>query len=418
MQAHTLLPDQTSGSTRQKRLVQCAFLLLFPGFFFYQTLLGLGLIRAYLGGYFSLVALVLALPLGLAYFTAVKRHRHFISTLDLFLALFLVYILVVLVVNFAAGANGVIVQRYMQAVLFFIEMYVIFRLLDFNDSKFIMLGTGALLAMSFITIHFSVDGFFYLQALNDSKDPGSLATYQGFARSYVYTFLIVVAVTRQVSVRLVLYALAITTLFLNGARTEFSGVLILVPLIEFYHTRYKLFLTLPVIFLLIQFAANVSAIATLLPDNRVLQLLDLSHSTSAVARDHLTHNAWKTITQNPFFGDFASYADGHYAHNILVAWVDFGLVGFLALAAILACTAFRLFTDGFFRKERSNEFVLACSFVCLTILWTLLAKAAPDMSVGAALGAYAKYRYQRRMGRPHGEPPMAYGAGAPVAYPV
>lgn len=411
MQASTLRPDWPPGPTRQKRLVQCAFLLLFPGFFFYQTLLGLGLIRAYLGGYFSVVALVLAVPLGLVYFFAVKRHRQFISRFDLVHVLFLGYLLLLVAIHFAAGANGMIVQRYVQSVIFFIEMYIIFRLIDFNDRKFVLLATGTLLAMSLITVHFSIDGFFYLQALNDTKDPGSLATYQGFARSYVYTFLIVVAVTRRVSARLVLYALAIATLFLNGARTEFSGVLVLVPLLEFYHTRHKLYLTLPFVFLLIQFAANAGAIAALLPDNRILQLLDLSHSSSAVARDHLTHNAWQTITQNPFFGDFASYPDGHYAHNILAAWVDFGLVGFLAFVAILGCAAFRLLTDGFFLKERSNEFVLAFSFICVTILWSLVAKSAPDMSVGAALGAYSQYWYRRRMGRPHGAGTRAAQAG-------
>ena len=417
MQAHTLRPDRPSGATHQKRLVQCAFLLLFPGFFFYQTLLGLGLIRAYVGGYFSVVALVLALPLGLAYVVAVKRHRYFMSKFDLALLLFLVYMLLVLAINFAAGANGIIVQRYVQAVFFFVELYIIFRLLDFNDSTFVMLATVTLLLMSYITVHFSIDGFFYLQGLNDAKDPASLATYQGFARSYVYTFLIVVAVTRWGIARLALYALAITTLFLNGARTEFSGVLVLVPLLEFYHTRYKLYLTLPFIFLLIQFAANVGTIAALLPDNRILQLLDLSHSSSALARDHLSHNAWRTITQNPFFGDFASYPDGHYAHNILAAWVDFGLVGFLAFTAILAWAAFRLVIDGFFLKERSNEFVLAWSFVCVTIVWSLVAKSVPDMSVGAALGAFAQYRYQRRTGSSQRAWPVPHAAGTSAAQP-
>ncbi len=390
-------PAPRTGATYQARLIQLAFLLLFPGFFFYQTLLGLGTIRAYLGGYFSVIALALMLPLGGIFFYAVKRHRHFITKFDLVHVLFVAYVLLVLVINYAAGANAMIVQRYVQSVIFFVEMYIIFRLIDFNERKFVIVATLSLLLMSGITIHYSIDGFFYLQALNDAKDPASLATYQGFARSYIYTFLIVIAVTRSVTLRLVLYALAIATLFLNGARTEFSAVLLLVPLIEFYHTRHKLYLLLPLVFAIIQIGANVGAIARRLPDNRILQLLDLSHSSSAVARDHLTGNAWRTITQNPIFGDFASYSDGHYAHNMLAAWVDFGLVGFLAFAAILGCAAFRLFTDGYFLKTRSNEFVLACSFVCVTILWALAAKSVPDMSVGAALGAFAKYRYGRRL---------------------
>ena len=396
MQAIHLHPDQRSRSTYEKRFVQFSFMLLFPGFFFYQTLLGLGLIRAFLGGYYSVVALALAMPLAIFYFIAVKRHRNFVSRFDLVYVVFIAYMILVLVLNFVAGKNPVILQRYVQALLFCIELYILFRLIDFNDSTFVVLATGSLFVMSVITIHFSINGFFFLQALNDAKDPASLATYQGFARSYIYTFFVVIAVTRLVGARLLLYALAITTLFLNGARSEFSALLLLVPILEFYHTRHKLYLLLPMIFLVIQVAANAGAIAALLPDNRTLQLLDLSHSSSAVARHHLTDNALHTIAQNPFFGDFASYSDGHYAHNILAAWVDFGLAGFLAFGAILAWALFRLFTNGFFLKTRSNEFVLACAFLCSAILWAVAAKAVPDMSVGAALGAFAKYRYAKR----------------------
>ncbi len=396
MHAINLRPERFSRAINGRRLVQMAFLLLFPGFFFYQTLLGLGIIRAFLGGYYSIVALVVALPLAYQYFIAVKRHRNFISRFDLAFVLFMVYVVFVLVANFVGGANPVIVGRYVQSLVFCVELYIIFRLIDITDKKFIWLATVSLMLMSAITITFSIDGFFYLQALNEAKDPDSLATYQGFARSFIYTFLIVIAITKSVGTRIFLYALASTTLFLNGARSEFSAVLLLVPILEFYHTRHKLYFTLPLVFLMIQFGANAGVIAALLPDNRTLQLLDLSHSSSAVARQHLSSDAWRTITQNPFFGDFASYSDGHYAHNILAAWVDFGLLGFLAFAAILAWAAFRIFTDGFFSNARSNEFVLACAFICVTILWVLAAKNVPDMSVGAALGAYAKFRYDKR----------------------
>jgi hypothetical protein len=147
----------------------------------------------------------------------------------------------------------------------------------------------------------------------------------------------------------------------------------------------------------------MQSVVDMLPNNRTVQLFDLSHSSSAVAREHLASNAWRTITENPIFGDFASYPDGHYAHNILCAWVDFGLPGFLLFAGLLLWPAFRLFADGYFRKARSSDFVLACAFTCITILWALTAKNVPDMSVGAALGAYAKYRYGKRLD--HGPSP-------------
>jgi O-antigen ligase len=206
----------------------------------------------------------------------------------------------------------------------------------------------------------------------------------------------VISLAKSIGARFLLYGLATSTLFLNGARSEFSAVLFLVPILELYYTKNKLYSIFPLFFLLILFGVNAESIVGMLPDNRTLQLLDLSHSSSGVARQRLASAAWRTISENPIFGDFASYPDGDYAHNILCAWVDFGLFGFVFFAALLVWPAFQLFADGYFLKLKYSDFVLACSFVCITILWVLTAKNIPDMSVGAALGAFAKYRYRKR----------------------
>lgn len=377
----------------EKFIIQLAFMLLFPGFFFYQTLLGLGITRAFLGGYFTLVALILTFPLMFFFFIAVKRHEYYFLKFDFYCASCMMYYAVVIAIQFVAGSDSMILKRYVQSIIFCINMYIIFRIIDFNDKKFIVLAMLSLVLMSGITIYFSIDGFFYLQALNEAKDPDSLATYQGFARSYIYTFLIVISTAKSIVTRFLLYGIATSTLFLNGARSEFSAVLFLVPIIELYYMKNKFYSIIIFLFLLLLLGANSESIIAMLPDNRTLQLFDLSHSSSAVAREHLASDAWRTITANPMFGDFASYPDGHYAHNILSAWVDFGLVGFVFLGALLIWPAFRLFSDGFFMKEKSCNFVLACSLICIAILWALTAKNVPDMSIGAALGAFARYRY-------------------------
>jgi O-antigen ligase len=220
--------------------------------------------------------------------------------------------------------------------------------------------------MSAITIYFSIDGFFYLQALNEAKSPENLATYQGFARSYIYTFLIVISTVNAVGARFLLYGLATSSLFLNGARAEFSAVIFMIPLIETYHARHKLYSIIPFFLVLILFAVSLESVVGMLPDNRTLQLLDLSHSSSINARQQLSANAWRTITENPVFGDFASYPDGHYAHNILCAWVDFGLVGFVFLAALLVCPIFSLYVNGYFLKaNRPISFWRALSPITL-----------------------------------------------------
>jgi hypothetical protein len=396
MHAIDLIPDRSSEAVKGKFAVHAAFLLLFPGFFFYQTLLGLGAIGAVLGGYFSIVAVPMTVPLVWFFIDAAKRNDNYLVKLDFYFFLFVLYYSIVIAANFAGGADRAIVQRYALSMTFCLNIYIIFRMMDLNDRAFVAAVAFSLIAMSVITIYFSIGGFFYLRNLDEATNPDSLASYQGFARSYIYTFLILISVVRFIGFRLLLYGLAIVSLFLNGARSEFSGVLFLIPIIELHHARHKLYSIGVVFLLLIWFAANAEVIVNMLPDNRILQLFDVSHSSSGVAREQLSSDAWHTITENPIFGDFGSYADGYYAHNILCAWVDFGVFGLVLLAALLVWPAVRLFADGYFLRKQSGDFVLSCSFVCLAILWVLTAKSVPDMSVGAALGAYAKYQYERR----------------------
>lgn len=378
-------------------VIHLAFILLFPGFFFYQTLLGLGIIGAFLGGYFTIVALVLTPALIASCYSVVKAQKLVISQLDLFCLLFIIYWCLILAINVTGGADTTIAQRHLQSILFCIDTYIIFRISNFNDRNLIVLLVISLLAMSIITIYMSIDGFFYLQALGQAKNPESLATYQGFARSYIYTYLIVVSLARWLGVRFILYGLATTTMFLNGARSEFSAVLFSIPLIELYYTKHKLIAIIPILLVVAACVMNADAIVGMLPQNRTLQLLDLSHSTSAMARQNLSSDAWRTITRNPIFGDFASYADGHYAHNVLGAWVDFGIVGFVFFSLLLIWPAVMMLANGFFHHKKSSEFIVAISFTSITIIWALSAKNVPDMSVGAALGAFAKYYYRKRI---------------------
>lgn len=377
-------------------MAQTAFLLLFPVFFFYQTLLGIGAIGAFLGGYFTLVAMVLLLPLSYSYMHAVKTNKDFVSNVDLCLVLFAVFYSLVLLVNYAAGKDVMIVERYAQALIFCFETYVIFRLIDLEDKGFIRILYLSLVIMSVITFYFSVGGFFFLQALGEAKNPESLATYQGFARSYIYTFLIIISTARSVVMRFVLYAVVTGALFLNGARSEFSAVLFLIPLNELYFAKRKLPALFALTLLSMFLVSGVDSIVTMLPENRILQLLDLSHSSSANTRQRFANDAMRTISQSPIFGDFASYPDGHYAHNIITTWVDFGLFGFLFLAILLALHGLWLLLNGFLSKKKSPDFVLAWSFVCVAILWALTAKTMPDMCVGAALGAFARYKYMKK----------------------
>lgn len=373
-----------------------AYLLLFPGFFFYHTLLGLGQVGAFLGGYFAPVSLLVAAPLAFFYVYGVRGDGGRLGRADLFMMLYIAYFLTIVAIQAAAGANPAIVTNHILGIMFIINMFCIFRLTDFSRRGVWLAGLLTLFGMSAIVFSFSVDGSFYLAPLGTAKNPESLATYQGFSRSYLVTFAAVIAVTRPVPLRVLLYCVAAPTLFVNTARSEFVAMLFMIPIIELYYSRHKLIIisVLATVFLI--FYQNLDDILALLPDNRILELLDLSQSSSANKRHHLSVYALNTIAHFPVFGDYASYTPGFYSHNVLSAWVDTGLFGFLFVLALLLLPTAQMVLRGYFLPKPSGLFILAFSMACMTLLLLAESHYFTDMLIGATLGSYSRYRYERK----------------------
>jgi hypothetical protein len=386
-------------SAREQLLLNSAFFLLFPGFFYYHTLLGTGTTGAFLGGYFSPISLLYVLPLTVVYYRRMRRDPCRLSAIDMHYGLFNAYFVAVVAVNAAAGADLAIVAHHLAGILFMVNTFFLFALIDFDHRQFRLMGLASLAAMSAIVFTFSVNGVFFLGALGIAKDADSLATYQGFSRSYLMTILPVVAYTRALPLRLVLYAGGAATLFVNTARSEFAGLLFAIPIIEFYYSRHKLLFVGVAVLATLLVSAHMDDIVSALPDNRVLELLDLSQSTSANKRHHLTLYAKQTIAAHPLLGDYASYTLGYYSHNVLSAWVDLGLFGFVYLLAITALPAVPMFFKEYFAGRRRSEFIHGFALACVTVLLLISSHYFTDMLVGATLGAYSQYRYERKHGK-------------------
>lgn len=387
------------GAARQRReqwlMIGC-FFMLFPGFFFYHTLLGTGTTGAFLGGYFAPVALVFAMPMMLVYLGRMRRDAARLTMVDLHYGLFFAYFLGVIGVNAAGGANLAIVAYHVLAILFMVLVYVMFCFIDFDSRRFRVVGLLSLCAMSAIVFSYSVDGVFYLGALGIAKDSNALATYQGFSRSYLFTYLAVVSFTRSLPLRLVLHAVGAATLFVNTARSEFVALLFAIPLIELYYSRHKLYFLLAGVCLATAISLYLDQILAALPSNRILELLDLSHSTSANKRHQLTVYAMETIAAHPVLGDYGSYKPGYYSHNVLSAWVDLGLFGMVYLAALAIVPITPMFFHEYFAARARPLFLLAFAFACVTILLLLSSHYFTDMLLSATLGACSRYSYERK----------------------
>jgi hypothetical protein len=391
----------------EQAISQLAFFLLFPGFFFYHTLLGLGAMGAVLGGYFAPISLLVLIPLLSIYVAKIRRNPQRLSRIDLAFQLFLLYFLAVVVLNAVRGKNLAIASNHLLGILFLVNIFIIFKSIDFSSALFRRTHLAALLGMSAIVLSYSVDGVFYLGSLGVARDADSLATYQGFSRSYLITFAVVIAYTRRAWLRVLLYGVALPTLYINTARSEFAALLFVIPIIEFYHTRNKLLMLFLFGALLLLLRANQEQIVATLPSNRVLEL---SHSSSASKRHHLSVHAVQTILAHPILGDYASYASGYYAHNILSAWVDIGLLGILAIFAILVCPLLPMVADEYLSRKYNAAFLLGLILACITILLLLTSHYFTDMLIGATLGSYSTYWYGRRYDKHRA---FDFGASAP-----
>ena len=373
---------------------ELAFWLLFPGFFAYQTLLGLGLIRAYLGGYFAWISLLMFAPLLLSYLLRMRACGWRLHRVDAAWLAFLAYYATIIVLHMGLAGGGA-TSHHTLGLLYMFLLFVIFKTLDFESKRFQLTLLASLLAMSAVVFAYAVDGAFYLAALGAARDPESVATYQGFSRSYLLPMVVLLACTRHTSLRWALYALGLPTLYINTARSEFGALLFLIPLFELHAARSRLAMLMLMAGAIMLLQFNLDALVAAVPGNRTLELLDLSHSTSASARHALTEQALRTIADHPILGDYGSYPSGRYAHNILSAWVDLGLLGFAALLALLLYPLTHLAIHGYLlggRTSRDHRYLLAWSLLTSTLLLLCLSHFFSDMLIGAALGAYARYR--------------------------
>ena len=373
-----------------------AFFLLFPGFFFYHTMLGVGVLSAFIGGYFSLMSMLLFAPLAYAYYVGLKNARYRIISTDLQFGFFLVYFFFVVVVNAGFGADTVTVQSHLLSILYFVNIYLIFNYIDFSERKTIFMALVSLGLMSVLILVFSHGGSFQPGQSGGAKSLESVSTYQGFARSYALTFVAVICFTELAAARLVLYATAIVALFLNGARSELVAVLLLVPIIEVYRAKNGLQAVCIVLLMLAVVTVGPQTAMEYFPDSRVWELFYLSRSESAIGRYELTQRALQTIADHPFLGAYASYTAGGYSHNILSAWVDLGAFGFIYMLFMLAQAIVWLFVKGWLAKTESSYFLLAWSLICMSLVLLVSAKTFNDMFLGAAMGAYANYRFRNR----------------------
>lgn len=378
------------------RVARWCFYALFPGFFAYHFLVAKQWIPPLLGGYSSAMAGMLLAPLGGLYFIQVLSHPDRRNAMDLAFIGFVSYYALTMLLQIAVGERPNAAPEHFGIIVQFLSLFFAMRLLPIEAPSQWRWLLFFLLVMSATVALNASEGSFVVATLDLLWTESYFATYQAYAFVYLVVVLLVLAPLQRLGSRVALYSLAIPILFLNGARTEFVGMLLLVLSLEFLLSRQRLLMLSGLAAVLALGALLLPVLADLFPESRtVLLFLDYSEDLSANQRSEMLDRGWRSIMESPWFGALGSHAPGEHIHNGLSAWVDLGLPGFVAytLLILLPTLDLCLFHS---RRLQEPEFRLAFCLLFLTALFALTSKHYTHQLLPLAMAAYARLLARRR----------------------
>lgn len=373
-----------------------ALFIIFPCFFFYQSLLGLGMISPFLGGYFGFATAALSIPV-LSYYAVTLIKTRKLNMPDGLYFSFITYFLVVVLFNLSFMQDRTIPYSHLASIMQSLVLYCIASQLDLKSRQLKLICYASFTAMSLIIFSYSTQGSFNLRA--SGVEVEHLASYQSFALCYFVIFALLIQSTSTIKHRLFIYTIAAAALYLNVARSEFVGALIFMTFYEFFISRRKsmlipsiLLISIPVITIAVTLAITFD---TTIPENRIGLLLNPSQDQSALMRNEFASNGFDTISQNPIFGDYAGYEPGAYIHNILSAWVDLGALGFAAFTFMLLIPTVLCIQKAMLNRDRDNSLVLCLSLLIVTITLLVAGKYFTYLLAPISLGIFSNISKER-----------------------
>jgi len=327
-----------------QRLSLFFFLLLFPGIFFYSSAVAAGVIPAILGGGFGIVAaiaLVALLPLLFVDVTKLKGKSLLVTILFFMLVLYTTFWLLI---HYFLGDNFQkrfdVFSQVVTVIGTWLTLFSIGYFWPQNLSKrhisVLLVCLGGIALIVFMDIDFR--RLIFIFGLSDAD---GVLSYQGFSRSAAFTGLVLLSVIRTIRLSFVIAFLLLATVFFIGARSELVGVVAVLPFIAYLHYRHRPLATVAVVLVVSMVVLSVAVYSyDKLSTSRQFQLLNISESSSGMARATLYNQAWEAIKEAPVSGDFAGQVKHHdstgaYAHNVLSAWRQFGFVGFVLYLSLL-----------------------------------------------------------------------------------
>ncbi len=380
------------------KYINFVFILLFPLFFIYHVLVAKGYIPPFLGGYFSIIAL-LNFPFLVILSLIYKKSNRQFTLIEIIFFLLLIYTFFIAIVNFLLNPlpleNNEMLIFSIRGIVFSIICYILGKHISiYNENFKKLIVFFLLLFLIIILLNLNEFGMFYLRL--SSENAAFTISYQGYARVLTIVGLIAIALIKNPYPRLFVYIVVSISLFFNGARTEF--VLFNFAAIIFFTVFMPRIIYIIILGFIVSFIIIMQneTLQNLILENRLLELFtNLESSTSGNARFDTILIALQTISENPLFGNYGSYVEiggiGYYAHSIISAWVNLGLFGFVLY--ILLFFLMLLYIYIYKYKKSSIEYKLFLLFFTFTFMAMIVSKDYSYMLMGFLVAFYSRSAY-------------------------
>lgn len=381
-----------------------SFLILFPVFFIYQFLLSQSKITALLGGYFGIMSLILLVPLLIVFIYNLLNNSKAFGNVDYLFIILMIYIFINALYNYAFGSlanNLEMLQWSISGVMFNFECYLIGKFSNFNNSLFKKITLILFLCISVMYAASLNQGVLLITNIL-SPD---LVTYQGFARSIVFHAALLILFFNNNLLRLFLLSLSLIILITLGSRSE-TIIFLLSLLGVFFFASLKtikgiIIASLIISAFIILLVLNIESILFFLEDTRFYEFYTVGvfNSSSSTARSFYSDIAFQHIYQNPFLGNYGIYlihfgSIGAYPHNLISAWLNLGLMGFIFYILLLIMILYKSFINLY---NSNNSYVLFSLYSCMFIILSFVfSKSYLFMFFGLAIGASSNIFLKRQ----------------------
>lgn len=383
-------------------LANILFVLLIPGFFFYSYAVASSYIAALPGGWFGILSILSILCLAPTAILAFINSKGSVLSLLILFMVFLLFIASWAVFHYLMGSqfqqNIVALEKSGRMVVLYFALFYLGSYI-FPEKWFTLILYLSFFGMILLTL-INIDPsrmMFYAKVQFEVSE--GVAKYQGFARSFAATAIILIGITCRIYWQAALTMISLLVLYFLGARSEFYGFVIVAFvswLVAMRSSTLLIRLFFSAIFvccLILFFSIQISEFS-----NRQFEIFKVFQSTSVARRLQYLSQGWHYISNSVVLGDYAGQLRngefGSYIHNLLAAWRQFGILGFGLYFSLSILSLLIPVNRVVFRESNDPNWRIALYMNCYTFILSVAAKSVfgglAPLSWGLTLNALRK----------------------------